>query len=261
MSDWVKKLFIDRAYLFLKMLNQRWTKTEELVNGIVKVLNSYGITSGNLLDLCCGNGRISVHMAKKGFRAVGVDISRAFLDDAREKAQQNGIMNMVTFLQGDVRRLKEVVGSLSQPFDVVVNAWTSIGFYSENDDLSTFKQARELSREGALLFITETMHTEYLSIKFTPTSYDEIDGIMLLENRKYDPTTSQMNTCWTFYKRRGNDLDFIDETEISHHIYSLSELSSLLKKAGWETTACYGSLLTLQAMSPLTSLNIVAKAC
>jgi hypothetical protein len=69
-----------------------------------------------------------------------------------------------------------------------------------------------------------------------------------------------MNARWTFYKRRGNDLDFIDEAEISHHIYSLSELSSLLKKAGWETTACYGSLLTLQPMNPLTSLNIVAKA-
>jgi SAM-dependent methyltransferase len=261
MSDWVKKLFIDRADLFLKLMNQRWARTEELVNGIVKVLNGYGITSGNLLDLCCGNGRISVHMAKKGFRAVGVDISRAFLDDARKKAQEHGVLNMVAFLQGDVRRLKEVVGSLSQPFDVVVNAWTSIGFYPENDDLGTFKQARELSREGALLFITETMHTEFLSIRFTPTSYDEIDSIMLLENRKYDPTTSQMKTRWMFYKRSGNDLQFIDEAEISHHIYSLGELSSLLKKAGWETMACYGSLLTLQAMTPLTSLNIVAKAC
>jgi hypothetical protein len=55
-------------------------------------------------------------------------------------------------------------------------------------------------------------------------------------------------------------LDFIDETEISHHVYSLSGLSSLLKKAGWETAACYGSFMTLQAMSPLTSLNVVAKA-
>jgi predicted RNA methylase len=242
-------------------MNERWTRTEALVNGIVKVLNSCGITSGNLLDLCCGNGRISVHMAKKGFRAIRVDISKAFLEDARKKAREYGVMNMVTFLEGDVRRLKEVVGRLSQPFDVVVNAWTSIGFYSEKDDLGTFKQVRELSREGALLFITETMHTEYLSIKFTPTSYTEIDNIILLESRKYDPVTSQMNTCWTFYNKRERDLDFMDKAEISHYIYSLCELSSLLKKAGWETIACYGSLLTLQAMNPLTSLNIVAKAC
>jgi SAM-dependent methyltransferase len=261
MGSWVKKLFIERADLFLKLMNQRWAKTEELVNGIVKVLNSCGITSGNLLDLCCGNGRISVYMARKGFRAVGVDISKAFLEDAKKKASEHGVTNMVAFLEGDVRRLTEVVGKLSQPFDVVVNAWTSIGFYSEKDDLSIFKQARELSREGAILFITETMHTEYLSLKFTPTSYAEIDSIMLLENREYDSITSQMNTCWRFYKKHGNDLDFIDEAKISHHIYSFSELSLLLKKAGWDVMACYGSLLTLQAMSPLTSLNIVAKAC
>jgi SAM-dependent methyltransferase len=260
MSDWVKKLFVDRSDLFMKFMDLRWAKTEELVNGIIKVLNSFGITSGNVLDLCCGNGRISVHMAKKGFRTVGVDISKAFLDDAGKKAREHGVVDMVTFLQGDVRRLKEVIGSLSQPFDVIVDAWTSIGFYSENDDLGTFKQARELSREGALLFITETMHSEFLAVKSTPTSYDEIDDIIRLESRKYDPITSQMNARWTFYKKHGNDLDFIDETEISHHVYSLSGLSSVLKKAGWETTACYGSFMTLQAMSPLTSLNVVAKA-
>jgi len=261
MSNWVKKLFIERADLFLKLMNQRWTKTEELTNGIIKVLNNCGITSGNLLDLCCGNGRISVHIAKKGFRAVGVDISKTFLEDAKKKASEHGVTNMVAFLEGDVRRLKEVVGRLSQPFDVVVNAWTSIGFYSEKDDRSTFKQARELSREGAILFITETMHSEYLALKFTPTSYTEIDDIMLLENREYDQITSQMSTCWKFYKRCGNDLVFIDKAEILHHIYSLSELSLLLKKAGWDMMTCYGSLSTLQAMNPLTSLNIVAKAC
>jgi hypothetical protein len=55
-------------------------------------------------------------------------------------------------------------------------------------------------------------------------------------------------------------LEFIDKVEIEHHIYSLSELSSLLKRAGWETVASYGNISTLQPMSPLTSLNIAAKA-
>lgn len=32
---------------------------------MVKVLSGFGLVSGNLLDLCCGNGRIPVYMAKK----------------------------------------------------------------------------------------------------------------------------------------------------------------------------------------------------
>lgn len=260
MKDWINKLFIDRPDLFLKIMNQRWARTGQLVNGIVKMLDDFGIKSGRVLDLCCGNGRTSIYMAKKGFRSVGVDISKAFLDDARRKAREFRVSGLVTFLEGDVRELKEIVGPNSKPFDVIVSVWTSIGFYREKDDISIFKQARQLAREGAILFIAETAHTEFLSLKFSPNSYAELDDIVMLENRKYDPITAQANTCWTFYKRRGENLEFIDKAEIMHHVYSLSELCSLLKRAGWETLASYGNLSTLQPMSPLTSMNIVAKA-
>lgn len=260
MSDWTKKLFVEHSDLFLKFLDQRWLRTEELVKGMVKILGDFGIKSGNLLDICCGNGRISIYMAKKGFKAVGVDISRAFLKDARSKAEEHQVSSLVTFVKGDVRKLKEVVSSISQPFDVAVNAWTSIGYFSQEDDLNIFKQARELSREGSVLFIAETMHSEFMSLKFTPTSYQEVNNTVLLENRKYDPKTSQLNTSWTFYNKRGEDLEFIDRVEFELHVYSPSELSSLLRKAGWETVAFYGSLSTLQPMNPLTNLNIVAKA-
>ena len=142
----------------------------------------------------------------------------------------------------------------------MVNAWTSIGYFSPEDDLNIFKQARELSRENAILFIVETMHSEFLSLKFTPSSYSEIGNVLLLEDRKYDSITSRLNTSWTFYSKRGRNLEFIDRVEYELHIYSLSELSSLLRKAGWKTIATYGNLSTLQPMSPLTSLNLVAKA-
>ena len=259
--DWVSKLFVERSDLFLRLLNQRWSGTEELVDGITKVLDRFGIKAGHLLDLCCGNGRISIHMAKKGFKAVGVDISRVFLEDAEKKAREHGVSNLVTFLEGDIRKLVEVVKTrYSRPFDVLVSAWTSVGFYEKEDDLSMFKQARQLSREGAILFVAETMHTEYLSIKFAPTSYTELNRFIILKNRKYEPITSQASTSWIFYSKRGRDLELIDKVEITHHVYSLSELSSLLLKAGWKTVASYGNLSTLEPMSPLTHMNIVAKS-
>ncbi|MGQ9506985.1 MAG: class I SAM-dependent methyltransferase [Candidatus Bathycorpusculaceae bacterium] len=260
MNDWIKKLFVKNSNLFLKFMNERWSRTEEVVNGMVKVLGDFGITSGNLLDLCCGNGRISIYMAKKGFKAVGVDISKAFLEDAKRKAEEHKVSNMVSFLEGDVRNLKKVVGKIQQSFEVVVNAWTSIGYFSQRDDLKILKQARELSKENAVLLIAETMHTEFLAVKFVPTSYGEVDNIMLLESNKYDPTTSQLKTLWTFYKKCGENLEFIDRVEYEIHVYSPSELSTLLRKAGWEPVAFYGSFSTLQPMSPLTSLNLVAKA-
>ena len=104
------------------------------------------------------------------------------------------------------------------------------------------------------------MHTEHLSVKFAPASYTELDRFVILENRKYEPITSQVSTSWIFYNKRGQDLEFIDRADITNHVYSFSELSSLLLKAGWETVASYGNLATLQPMSPLTHMSIVAKA-
>jgi 2-polyprenyl-3-methyl-5-hydroxy-6-metoxy-1,4-benzoquinol methylase len=260
MGKWTNKLFVEHADLFLKMLNQRWALTEELASGMAKLLADHGIASGSVLDLCCGNGRISIRLAKKGFKVVGVDMSEALLRDARKKAKEHKVSNSVTFLQGDVRRLKKILKGVKQPFDVVVNAWTSVGYSSQEDDLSVFRQARELSREGAILFVTETMHSEYLSLKFVPTGCSEIEDMVLMENRKYEPITQRQETTWTFYRKKGNDLKFIDAVTIKLHTYSLGELAAILKKAGWKTIATYGSLITLQPMSPMTAMNIIAKA-
>ena len=137
---------------------------------------------------------------------------------------------------------------------------TSLGYFSKDDDIKMFKQARELSRKDGVLMIAETMHSDFLAVKFAPTGYQEVSDIVLLENRKYDPTTSQLTAAWTFYKKRGENLEFIDRIEIENHIYSQSGLSCVLRKAGWEPVAFYGSFLTLQSMNPLTSLNVVARA-
>ena len=75
-------------------------------------------------------------MAEKGFEAVGVDISKAFIEDARRKANEHKVSNLVTFVEGDVRKLKEVLKSVSKSFDVVVNAWTSIGYFSRRTILT-----------------------------------------------------------------------------------------------------------------------------
>jgi ubiquinone/menaquinone biosynthesis C-methylase UbiE len=152
-----------------------------------------------------------------------VDISRAFLEDAKMKAREHGVAGGVKFLEGDVRRLKEVVEGASKPFDVVVDAWTSVGFSSLDDDLSIFEQARELSRKDAILFVVQTTHSGYISLKFSPTAFTEVGDMVLMESREYDPTTSQMKTSWAFYNKRGEDLEFVDRVEYEIHVYSLSE--------------------------------------
>jgi hypothetical protein len=163
------------------------------------------------------------------------------------------------FLTSPVERLP--TDSVFKPFDVIVNSWTSLGMYSRNEDINILKQARDLSKEEAFLFITETMHEKYVLEKFAPTSYFEIEDLLFLEKTNYDQDKKLLSRTWTSYRKQGSkDLVLIGKTEFDLHIYSLSELSSILKEAGWEVMTDYGSLSSSRPSNLLSLANIVARA-
>jgi len=252
-------MFIERADLFLKLMNSRWPRTEPLVEGMLRVLKDHGIVTGRALDLCCGNGRVCVHMARRGFIVTGIDISKVFLDDARRKAEEQGVAPLVRFVEGDVRRLKDVVGPVSQRFDVVTSVWTSVGYFTEEEDIEVFKQAKTLCKDGAVLIVADTAHSSrWLGQHSTP--YTDLGDMVMMEEPKYDPITSTMRNKWSFYRKEGPDLKFIDQVGFEIRIYSVSELSSILDEAGWQVKASYGSLSTLEPVTPFTGLNLVAVA-
>ncbi|MDP9796742.1 SAM-dependent methyltransferase [Catenuloplanes nepalensis] len=57
---------------------------------------------GTLLDLACGKGELLCTWAREhGITGTGVDISTAFLADARARAADLGVADRVTFLHGD----------------------------------------------------------------------------------------------------------------------------------------------------------------
>jgi ubiquinone/menaquinone biosynthesis C-methylase UbiE len=58
-----------------------------------------------VLEIACGTGRFTVMLAERGADVVGLDISRAMLTQGREKAQESGVDDHITFLLGDAARL------------------------------------------------------------------------------------------------------------------------------------------------------------
>src|SRR5260370_40885480 len=54
---------------------------------IVKALALTKLRGKSVLDLCCGPGRCSLALAKRGFSVIGVDGTKYLLDTARAKAR------------------------------------------------------------------------------------------------------------------------------------------------------------------------------
>jgi SAM-dependent methyltransferase len=112
MSDWS-----------LGIKEMSWVEhTREEVDFIIEALALRG--GERVLDLACGYGRHALELARRGYVVVGVDYTAAYIADAQETAQREGLGG-AEFVQGDVREV-----AYEGEFDVVLNmADGAIGYF------------------------------------------------------------------------------------------------------------------------------------
>src|SRR5215471_11662550 len=72
------------------------------------LLNKLNCSAGaHVLDVPCGNGRLSFELAKRGLRVTGVDISEEFIAEARATAGADGAGRApLEFILRDMRYLE-----------------------------------------------------------------------------------------------------------------------------------------------------------
>ncbi len=88
MKHWTEELFIKKGKLWLEVMNHLWGTGKRDANNIVKMLKEHGIKKGKILKIGCGNGRICIPLAKKGFDVTGIDISPLYIEDAAKKIKE-----------------------------------------------------------------------------------------------------------------------------------------------------------------------------
>ncbi len=74
-----------------------WPESKRFISTLPK--------DARVLDLGCGNGRNSIHLAKQGMDVIGIDFSRALIKIARNKLEWKNILNRTGLLQGDIPSL------------------------------------------------------------------------------------------------------------------------------------------------------------
>jgi release factor glutamine methyltransferase len=95
-------------------------ETELLVDEVVRLASTSGLSAPMILDVGTGCGNIAVTLASlmRGAALFAVDISAGALDVAKENAKRLGVEDRIVFLQGD---LFEPVTDLDVTFDCIVS--------------------------------------------------------------------------------------------------------------------------------------------
>lgn len=253
MRHWTEKFFVRRAKLWLHFLDRGWKRNSVTVRAVEKILKQSGIAGGRLLDIACGNGRICIPMAKKGFAVTGIDIAQLNIDDAKKRAKRNRVK--AEFICGDMRRLDVL---LRGKFDAVMSVWTSIGYYDKRTDERLFRMVARRMKKGALFCVLNTMSQEFLLQHFCTNIFDETDRYVILHSdNAFDHVHSINRNKWVFYEKRGRDLEYIDEINMQLRIYSLAEIVEMGETAGLTFVEAYDSLATLLPAKSDSRLNVV----
>ena len=119
-----------------------------------------------ILDLACGKGRHSIYLNKMGYSVTGVDISTKNIKKANEHKNENLIFKI-----HDMRK------PLNQKFDLVVNLFTSFGYFDNFDDnLKTLDSIKSNLKEDGLGVI-DFLNINYIKNNLVHKNTEEIDGI------------------------------------------------------------------------------------
>lgn len=172
-TDWYRKIWT------LDIRDQSWVEqTTQQVDFMIMQLGLRG--NERILDLACGFGRHALELARRGFSVVGVDITPAYVDFARQQAEMEKLD--AHFLCADIRDLP-----FEQEFDVVLNmADGAVGYLeTEEENLKIFRVISQALKPGGRHFM-DIMNGNYAQSHFPCKLWDAGEKGLTLSNFEWD---------------------------------------------------------------------------
>jgi SAM-dependent methyltransferase len=228
MTEWFEdESFWIELYPFM-FPDERFEGAGEEIDKVIDLLHFQGST---ILDLCCGPGRHSIELAKRGYTVTGVDRTRFLLDKARDRAAGENVD--VEWIQEDMRRFVR-----TDTYDLVLSMFTSFGYSGdENDNIVVLHNMFESLKPGGAVLL-EMMGKERLARIFQPTtSQTAPNGSILVERHHVFSDWTRMGNEWIIIRKGG-----VRSFKFHHTVYSGRELRGLLEDAGFTHVVIYGSL-------------------
>lgn len=187
----------------------------------------------HILDLCCGQGRHSLELARRGFKNVmGVDRSRYLVRLARKRAQTEGLQ--VLFKEGDARnpRLPDT------SFDCVAIMGNSFGYFSnKQDDEKVLTSVGKILRPSGQLVLDIT-DGAYMAEHFERRSWEWIDEHhFVCRERSISQDRERLISREVIVH---DEMGVIADQFYAERLYTKEAISRLLEKTGFRNVRHHG---------------------
>ncbi len=189
-----------------------------------------------VLDLCCGQGRHCLELARRGFKhLVGIDQSDYLIKLARQRARRTGLR--VDFRKNDARRLQ-----LRDQFDCIALMGNSFGYFeNQSDDAALLEVVHSALRPGGTLALDLT-DGDWLRQRYDKRSWEWIDADNLVCRER------SLSSCGTRLVCRevvvGAREGVLVDQFYAERLYTAESVRELLARVGFVEFQDHGQLAT-----------------
>ena len=230
-EEWWRKLF---NALYVKtdgdvVENAENTKREvDFIIGAAKIQ-----AHSQILDLCCGQGRHCLELARRGFKNVmGVDRSRYLIRLAKKRAQAEGLQ--VLFKEGDARNPRLAENS----FDCVAVMGNSFGYFSDKqDDEKVLQTIGKILRPSGQLLLDIT-DGEWMKGHFDARSWEWIDEHhFVCRERSLSQDGERLISREVIVH---DEMGVLADQFYAERLYTVEGIKKLLEKTGFRNVRHHG---------------------
>ena len=175
-----------------------------------------------VLDLCCGHGRIANRLAGRGAVVTGLDATPLFLELARADADRRAVA--VDYVEGDMRAIP-----WTDRFDAVVSWFTAYGYFDDAQNRAVLREVQRTLRPGGR-FLLELNHKDGLLPIWVPSTVHRAGEAIMIDEREWDPITGR-SSCRRTIVRDGH----VRRTSFFTRLFSFTELRDWLLEAGFRS--------------------------
>ena len=181
----------------------------------------------SVLDVPCGDGRLTHRLAAAGYDAVGIDIAPEEVERARRAA------GAARFLVGDLRALPDV-----GPFDLVVSWGNSFGYLPPPETARSLAGLHGVLRPGGRLLLESLTVAESLLVDgVSPRSEHEAGGVRMTAVNHYRVEESRLESDAVFEDGDG----VVERAQFAHHVHTAGEVVRMLRGAGFAEVQLLGA--------------------
>lgn len=173
---WYEKWFSNKYYL--EIYKHRDEKeARDIINLFQRSVHLP--SEAKVLDVCCGAGRHSIELARRGYSVTGFDLSEYLISQAKESlsvADEKGLK--AEFL---IRDMKDF--TFNKQFDAAINIFTSFGYFeTDEENFKVFKNVEKSLMSGGY-FVFDFINADNLRNTLVANSEDEYEGEKIIQKR------------------------------------------------------------------------------